>query len=240
MIQRVLIAGGGTGGHLFPGIAVVEELRRRNPDLEVLYVGTKRGIEARVIPARGERLELLDVAPLKGRSLSQLIRSVFLLPKALWRASRILGRFKPDLVIGVGGFAAGPVVLAAVLRGIPAALLEQNAHVGLTNRLLGPLVGRAYLSFESTLGRFPPASARLVGNPVRQDFVRIAKQALADPEGFEARTRHVLVMGGSLGSRALNQLVPDALAAAGIASSPSYSTCYQQHSASIGAAYFAE
>ena len=118
MIERVIIAGGGTGGHLFPGIAVVEELRRRIPSLAVTFVGTERGIEARVIPERGERLELIDVAPLKGRTATELLRSLLLLPGACSQAFGLLRRCRPDLVVGVGGYASGPMLAAAAARGL--------------------------------------------------------------------------------------------------------------------------
>lgn len=216
MIGRVIVAGGGTGGHLFPGIAVVEELRRRNPELDVLFVGTERGIEARVIPQMGEALELVSVSPLKGRSAGELVRSVAMLPGAAAQAMRILSRHRPDLVIGVGGYASGPMLAAAAARGIPTALLEQNAHVGLTNRMLAPVVGRAYVTFPETADRFARRRVRVVGNPVRRAFVDAARRAHSDPEGFEARARRVLVLGGSQGARALNEVVPEALAKAGI------------------------
>lgn len=211
MIQRVIVAGGGTGGHLFPGIAVVEELRRRNPDLEVLFVGTERGIEARVVPAMGEKLETIDVTPLKGRTFAQLLGSLAKLPSAWGRAVSILRQHRPDVVLGVGGYASGPMLVAAATLGIPCALLEQNAHVGLTNRVLAKVVGRAYLSFEETRATFGSA-ARVVGNPVRRAFVDAARAALVDPRGFDARARRILVIGGSQGARALNQIVPEALA----------------------------
>ncbi|GAB4204965.1 MAG: undecaprenyldiphospho-muramoylpentapeptide beta-N-acetylglucosaminyltransferase [Sandaracinaceae bacterium] len=215
MIQRVIVAGGGTGGHLFPGIAVVEELRRRNPDLEVLFVGTERGIEARVVPAMGEKLETIDVTPLKGRTFAQLLGSLARLPSAWGRAVSILRQHRPDVVLGVGGYASGPMLVAAASVGIPCALLEQNAHVGLTNRILAKIVGRAYLSFEETRATFGDA-ARVVGNPVRRAFVEAARAALVDPRGFDARARRILILGGSQGAQALNQVVPEALARLGL------------------------
>lgn len=195
----------------FRGIAVAEELRRRLGQVELLFVGTNKGIEARVLPERGERVEFLEVSPLKGRSTVELLRSVSRLPTALSAARRIVRDFAPDLVIGVGGYAAGPVVAAAKTLGLPTALLEQNAHVGLTNRWLSKVVGRAYVSFEETLSRFG-TGARLLGNPVRADLVALAQRASADPEGFEARAGTVLVIGGSQGARALNEGVPSAIA----------------------------
>lgn len=212
MLERVILAGGGTGGHLFPGIAVHEELKRREPELETLFVGTVRGIETRVIPQLGERLECIDVGPIKGRTKAELVKNLLALPHAGLSAAKLLRRFKPGLVIGVGGYAAGPMVAAAAALGIPTALLEQNAQVGLTNRLLARVVQRAYLSFEETEHNFPKGVARIVGNPVRRSFVAAGNMARMDPSGFEMRARRVLVIGGSQGARVLNEMVPEALA----------------------------
>jgi UDP-N-acetylglucosamine--N-acetylmuramyl-(pentapeptide) pyrophosphoryl-undecaprenol N-acetylglucosamine transferase len=217
MIERIILAGGGTGGHLFPGIAVMEELRRREPELEVLFVGTARGIETKVVPQLGERLTCLEVTPLKGRSPTQLIKSLAALPQAGLEAARVVQQFRPSLVLGVGGYAAGPMVLAARTLGVPAALLEQNAHVGLTNRLLARVVDRAYLSFEETAKQFPQRAARVFGNPVRRSFVGAGNMARMDPLGFEMRARRVLIVGGSQGAKVLNEFVPEALARAGAA-----------------------
>lgn len=215
MIDRIVIAGGGTGGHLFPGIAVLEELRRRHPTVDALFVGTARGIEARVLPARGEKLELVDVRPLKGRGAGDLLRNLAILPGAAAKAGSILRKHKPDVVLGVGGYASGPMLAAAAAMRIPTAILEQNAYVGLTNRMLAPLVGRAYISFAETASTFGERKARLTGNPVRRAFVDAARRAMSDPDGFEARCRRVLILGGSQGARALNEAVPRAIALLG-------------------------
>ncbi len=217
MIQRIMVAGGGTGGHLFPGLAVVEELRRRVPGLEVKFVGTARGIEARILPGRGEALELLNVTPLKGQGVGARFKSFARIPTAMKQAASLMGGFEPDLVLGVGGYASGPVLLAASLSGRPTALLEQNAYVGMTNRILARFVDRAYIAFEQTQQVFGVSKSRLTGNPVRQEFVEHARLALADPEGFESRARTVLVLGGSQGARKLNEDLPRALAQAGVA-----------------------
>ncbi|QQR89423.1 MAG: undecaprenyldiphospho-muramoylpentapeptide beta-N-acetylglucosaminyltransferase [Myxococcales bacterium] len=212
MIERLVVAGGGTGGHLFPGIAVVEELRRRSPGIEVIFVGTKRGIEHRLLPQRGERLEYVEVESLKGRSLLGFAASLTRLPRSLWRAFRLLRSIKPSVVLGVGGYASGPVVFVAALMGIPTALLEQNAHVGLTNRLLGKVVKRAYLSFQSTAAIFGKRKARVLGNPVRREFVDAARLAKADPQGFRSARHKIVVFGGSQGAKALNEQLPEAMA----------------------------
>lgn len=216
MMKRLLVAGGGTGGHLFPGIAVVEELRRRFPELDVLFVGTQRGIEARVLPERNERFIALDVRPLMGKSGMELARSVSVLPKSALAALACVRAFQPELALGLGGYAAGPILLAAAAQRVPTALLEQNARVGLTNRVLAKTVGRAYLTFDETLPSFGSQRGRVLGNPVRRAFVQAAHRALHDPIGVEARARTVLVLGGSQGARSLNMHVPPALARAGV------------------------
>jgi len=217
MIRRIMVAGGGTGGHLFPGLAVVEELRRRVPGLEVKFVGTARGIEARVLPSRGEDLDLLKVTPLKGQGVGARFKSLARIPAAMKQASALMREFEPDLVLGVGGYASGPVLLSASLSGRPTAVLEQNAHVGMTNRILARFVDRAYISFEQTEDVFGKTKSRWTGNPVRHEFVEHARLAIADPEGFESRARSVLVLGGSQGARKLNEDVPRALAQADLA-----------------------
>lgn len=208
--KRVIIAGGGTGGHLFPGLAVAAELRTRL-DAEILFVGTRRGIEARTLPARGENVVFLEVTPLKGRGPSDLLRSVGRLPRAAFEARRVIRDFGADLVIGVGGYASGPVLAAATSLGVPTAILEQNAHLGLTNRLVAPVVGRGYLTFDETASSFGPR-ARVLGNPVRPEVTRAARAAAMDPEGFESRAACVLVLGGSQGAQALNEALPPMLA----------------------------
>src|SRR5450432_3880948 len=134
--MRLLIAGGGTGGHVFPGIAIAEEVSSR-PGGEVLFVGTARGLEATRVPAAGFRLELLDVSGLNRVGAAALARGLARLPWAFWQAQAVLRRFRPDVVIGVGGYISGPVVLAAALLGYPTAILEQNSYPGFTNRVLG-------------------------------------------------------------------------------------------------------
>src|SRR6187455_455877 len=148
--MRLLIAGGGTGGHLFPGVALAEELRARNPEAAIKFDGTRRGIEARVLPELGWDLMFIEVSCLKTVGAVGTLRGLLRLPRALWQARRIVKQFKPDAVIGVGGYASGPVVLAAKLRGVPTAICEQNSIPGLTNKLLGKLVRAVFLSFDES------------------------------------------------------------------------------------------
>src|SRR5215211_2250896 len=166
---RIVIAGGGTGGHLYPGIAVARELLSRRPDAVVTFAGTVRGIESRVVPREGFQLDVLRSAGLKGTSSGALIRGIALLPLSAIDAGRILARRKPQLVIGVGGYSSGPVVAAAAAKGIPTLLLEQNAVPGFTNRTLARIVSAAAVTFESTVSYFGRRGF-VAGNPVRPEF----------------------------------------------------------------------
>jgi UDP-N-acetylglucosamine--N-acetylmuramyl-(pentapeptide) pyrophosphoryl-undecaprenol N-acetylglucosamine transferase len=197
---RVLIAGGGTGGHLFPGIALAERIRGAGG--EVLFVGTERGIETRVLPEEGWKLDLVDVAGIKGRGLVGLVGGLARLPRAYVQSRRIIKRFMPDVVVGVGGYASGPVVATAAMSGLPTALLEQNSIPGITNRILGRIVRRIYCTFEDRTGRFPADKVVLSGNPIRADLLeRLRATGAAKREGARPR---LFVFGGSQGARALN------------------------------------
>ncbi len=194
---RIVIAGGGTGGHLYPGIAVAREFLRRLPDTVVTFAGTQRGIESRVVPREGFELDVLRSAGLKGTSPTALLRGLALLPLSAMDAWRILSRRRPDLVIGVGGYSSGPVVALAALRGVPTLLLEQNAVPGFTNRRLARVVSAAAVTFESTV-EFFGRRGFVTGNPVRPEFLAEAGDTAA---GGPPR---VLIFGGSQGSHAIN------------------------------------
>ena len=209
--MRLLIAGGGTGGHLFPGVAIAEELRARAPDAAVRFVGTARGIEARVLPELGWDLALIEVSGLKTVGLWGTVRGLFRLPRALWQARKVIKQFEPDAVIGVGGYASGPVVLMARLGGRPTAICEQNSIPGFTNKLLGKLVRRVFLSFEESRRFFKKSKLVMSGNPVRRELAARLLAAAAEPRPEGPVT--VLVSGGSLGAVAVNDLASRALIA---------------------------
>jgi UDP-N-acetylglucosamine--N-acetylmuramyl-(pentapeptide) pyrophosphoryl-undecaprenol N-acetylglucosamine transferase len=210
---RVVIAGGGTGGHLYPGIAVARELLARRPDAIVTFAGTSRGIESRVVPREGFQLDVLRSAGLKGTSIAALARGLALLPLSGIDAWRILSRRQPSLVIGVGGYSSGPVMFAAALRRIATLLLEQNAVPGLTNRMLSRMVGAAAVTFESTVSFFGRRGF-VAGNPVRPEFFAATDLERSPPGGLPK----VLIFGGSQGAHAINVAMVEAaprLAAAG-------------------------
>ena len=193
----VVIAGGGTGGHLFPGIAVAREILRRRPNAVVTFAGTERGIESRVIPKEGFELDVLRSAGLKGTSAAARVRGLALLPLSGIDAWRILSRRRPNLVVGVGGYSSGPVVALAAARGIPTLLLEQNAVPGFTNRTLSKIVSAAAVTFESTVEYFG-RRAFVAGNPVRPEFFS------EDDSHAAGGPPRVLIFGGSQGSHAIN------------------------------------
>lgn len=209
--MRLLIAGGGTGGHLFPGVAIAEELRARDPAAPVQFVGTQRGIEARVLPGLGWDLKLIEVSGLKTVGALGAVRGLLRLPRALWQARQVLKAFDPDVVIGVGGYASGPVVLMANLLGRPTAICEQNSIPGLTNKLLGRIARAVFLSFEDSRRFFPTEKVVMSGNPVRRDLV--ARMLTAVPGAPERRPDGVsiLIVGGSQGAVAVNELASEAL-----------------------------
>lgn len=207
--KHLVIAGGGTGGHLFPGVAVVEAALEIDPNLRVTFVGAERGIEARVIPQLGHDLKLLPVHPLRSGGLGGALKGAASLPWSGVKALQFIQELDPDLVVAVGGYAAGPMTAMASMRGKKTALLEQNAVPGMTNRWLGKFVDRAYLSFDSTRAYFPKADCRVVGNPIRKSIRdRVQAVRYSPPE----HDLNILVIGGSGGSQPLNLGVPQALA----------------------------
>jgi UDP-N-acetylglucosamine--N-acetylmuramyl-(pentapeptide) pyrophosphoryl-undecaprenol N-acetylglucosamine transferase len=205
---RVLIAGGGTGGHLFPGIALAEEVIARHPKNDAVFVGTNRGLEARVVPQNGFVFEAIPSRGLKGKGLVGLILGLVTLPLSLLNSLRLLWRYRPDVVVGVGGYSSGPVVLCAWLLGIPTAVQEQNALPGLTNKLLGRLVRAVFLAFEKAAPFFPKGKTHVLGNPIRR---RLLDNFLHSKKPHERFT--LLILGGSLGARGLNAKVLEAVKA---------------------------
>jgi len=193
---RFLMAGGGTGGHVLPSLAVAELLRRRGH--EVFFVGTREGLEARLAPAAGFPIEWIRIGGLKRVGLARTLRTLWQLPAATWRVWRLLGERRPAAIFSLGGYAAGPVMLAAWLRRLPMVLMEPNAMPGVTNRWMGRLAARALISFEEAARYFPPGKAELTGLPVRSEFFALP------PKPREA-TLTVLITGGSQGSQRLNR-----------------------------------
>jgi UDP-N-acetylglucosamine--N-acetylmuramyl-(pentapeptide) pyrophosphoryl-undecaprenol N-acetylglucosamine transferase len=192
--MRAILAGGGTGGHVIPALAIANELKK-NYDAEVLFIGTARGIENRLVPAAGYPLQLVRVGALKNVSLMTRAKTAFDLPRAVWDASRMLNEFAPDVVIGVGGYASGPAMLAAVVKHIPTLAFEPNVVPGFANRVVARFVSGAAVHFEETAKYF--RHAEVTGVPVRQAFFEIPAKRGGVPT--------LLVFGGSQGAHAINE-----------------------------------
>jgi UDP-N-acetylglucosamine--N-acetylmuramyl-(pentapeptide) pyrophosphoryl-undecaprenol N-acetylglucosamine transferase len=194
--MRAILAGGGTGGHVIPAIAIAQELQKRY-DAEVMFVGTARGIENKLVPAAGFTLQLIKVGALNRVSLATRLKTLFDLPLAVLHARRMLQQFQPDVVIGVGGYASGPAMLAAILMRIPTVAFEPNVVPGFANRIVARWVSAAAVHFQETAEYFP--RVEVTGVPVRQAFFSVPEKRSGPPT--------LLVFGGSQGARAVNQAV---------------------------------
>src|SRR2546425_733621 len=202
--MRVLIAAGGTGGHIYPGIAVAKEIIRRAPESEVRFVGTERGLESKLVPQAGFELSIIDSAGLKNVRPIARARALIVIPKSFLTARGLIRRFRPNIAIGAGGYVSGPVVLAAALMNVPTLVMESNALPGWTNRRLARFVDKAAVSFEAALPYFRGKGV-VTGNPVRREFFEIPARQRA------SREFSILVFGGSQGAKAINEAVIAAL-----------------------------
>lgn len=201
--MRVIIAAGGTGGHIYPGIAVAREIVRRNEKSEVLFIGTARGLETRIVPENGFQLSLINSAGLKNVGFVGKVKGLALLPKSFLEARRILRDFKPDVVVGAGGYVSGPVLLVASFMRTPTLVMDSNALPGFTNRKLAKFVDKAALTFAEALPFFGEKGV-LTGNPVRSEFFDLQPRVTTE-------SLCILIFGGSQGSRAINNSVTAAL-----------------------------
>ncbi|CAN5481275.1 undecaprenyldiphospho-muramoylpentapeptide beta-N-acetylglucosaminyltransferase [soil metagenome] len=202
--MKVLIAAGGTGGHIYPGIAVAKEIIRRDGGKsKVLFVGTARGLETKIVPENGFQLSLINSAGLKSVGFAGKIKGLIILPKSFLEARRLIKEFQPDVVVGAGGYVTGSVLLTASLMRIPTLVMDSNALPGFTNRRLAPFVTKAALSFEEAV-KFFGKKGVVTGNPVRREFFDIQPKARGEKI-------NLLIFGGSQGARAINTAMVDAL-----------------------------
>jgi UDP-N-acetylglucosamine--N-acetylmuramyl-(pentapeptide) pyrophosphoryl-undecaprenol N-acetylglucosamine transferase len=201
----LMIAGGGTGGHIYPAIAIAQEFVARDPKRRVVFVGTQYGLEKNIVPKAGFALEFISVGGLKGKGGLDLVKNLARLPVGFAQAFRVVSRHNPNVVLGVGGYSSGPVVLAARMRGIPTAIHEQNAYPGLTNRLLARFVKAVAVAYEDAGPRMKRADAVVTGNPIRKEFFEATRHPAPG-------TQHrLLIFGGSQGSHILNEAMSGAL-----------------------------
>ena len=204
-VKTLMIAGGGTGGHIYPAIAIAREFLAREGTRRVVFVGTQYGLEKTIVPKAGFPLEFISAGALKGKGPVELIRNLGRLPFGLFQAWRLIGRHRPAVVLGVGGYSSGPVLLAAKLRRIPTAIHEQNAFPGLTNRLLAPRMKAVAVAFADAAPRLGRTDAIVTGNPIRREFFETKRRPAA------GERRHLLIFGGSQGSHVLNEAMSGAL-----------------------------
>jgi UDP-N-acetylglucosamine--N-acetylmuramyl-(pentapeptide) pyrophosphoryl-undecaprenol N-acetylglucosamine transferase len=204
-VQTLMIAGGGTGGHIYPAIAVAREYVARDPSRRVIWVGTRRGLETQIVPKAEIPLEFIDVGGLKGKSGGDLVRNLVRLPKGFFQAWKHVGAHAPSVVLGVGGYSSGPVLTAAGMRRIPTVIHEANAFPGLTNRILAKFVKLALIAYADAAERLGRKDAIVTGNPIRAEFFNIPAAEAA------GATQRLLVFGGSQGSRVLNDAMTGAL-----------------------------
>lgn len=202
--MKLLIAAGGTGGHIYPGIAVAKEILQRDASSEVLFVGTAKGLETRIVPENGFQLSLINSAGLKNVGFKGKLKGLTLLPKSFLEARQIIKQFRPHVVVGAGGYVSGPVLMMASIMGVPTMVMDSNALPGFTNRQLARFVDKAALTFEDAMPFFGKKGV-VTGNPVRAEFFDV-------PTKVRGATTHILIFGGSQGARAINNAMVDALA----------------------------
>jgi UDP-N-acetylglucosamine--N-acetylmuramyl-(pentapeptide) pyrophosphoryl-undecaprenol N-acetylglucosamine transferase len=203
--ETLMIAGGGTGGHIYPAIAIAQEWIARDSKRKVVFVGTERGLEKTIVPKAGFPLELISVGGLKGKGIGDTIKGLCRLPVGFAQAFTLVGKHQPNVVLGVGGYSSGPVLVAAKLRGVPTAIHEANAFPGLTNRVLARFVTAAAVAFEDAAPRMKRADAVITGNPIRREFFEASRAATTNAQ------KRLLIFGGSQGSRVINDAVIAAL-----------------------------
>lgn len=201
--MKVLIAAGGTGGHIYPGMAVAREILARDDSSEVLFVGTSRGLETRLVPENGFQLSLIHSAGLKNVGFVGKLKGLAILPQSFFEARRVLREFAPDVVLGAGGYVSGPMVMTARFMGFPTLVMDSNALPGFTNRKLARFIDKAALTFEEALPYFGGKGV-VTGNPVREEFFEIPPREIEPPV-------RILIFGGSQGARAINKGVVEAL-----------------------------
>lgn len=207
-LKKIVISGGGTGGHIFPALAIANEIKKRNPNAEILFVGAEGKMEMEKVPAAGYKIVGLPIIGLQRKLTLKNLALPFKLLKSLSLAKNVLKEFKPEVVIGVGGYASGPTLKMAQRLGIPTLIQEQNSYPGKTNRLLAKKVKAVCTAYEGLERIFPPATIRLTGNPVREELNRMAitkEEAFNQFPVLDPSKKTVLVMGGSLGARTLNE-----------------------------------
>ena len=204
---RLIVTGGGTGGHLFPGISLAQAMMGAYPSCEVLFIGTERKVDRTALSSLGFETTTIKSQGIKGKNFLSIVKALFQQPMAIWQATKIIRKFKPDLVFGVGGYVTGPVILASRLLGVTTCIHEQNSIPGLTNKLLGHIANKIFVSLPGSEKYFPTPKTILSGNPVRSNIIKASREpkTISEQEPFT-----LLILGGSQGARRLNSLMLEA------------------------------
>jgi UDP-N-acetylglucosamine--N-acetylmuramyl-(pentapeptide) pyrophosphoryl-undecaprenol N-acetylglucosamine transferase len=209
--MKVIIAGGGTGGHLFPGIALATHITKKYPSSKVIFVGTEKGLEAKVIPNLGYELKLISASGFVGKSINEKVKSLLKLLKSISECKSIISSFLPDIVFGVGGYASLPMVFTATLKKIPSIIIEQNTVPGLANKILGKFVDAIAITYSETMDYFPKEKVYLTGTPIRNDVLSGVREKALRIFNLEDGKMNLLIFGGSLGARKINKAVTEGL-----------------------------
>lgn len=209
MAKRVIISGGGTGGHIFPALAIARALQSLDNAVEILFVGAKGRMEMEKVPAAGYQIIGLEIQGIQRKALWKNLTLPFKLLKSVWKARQIIKDFKPDVAVGVGGYASGPLLFAAANAGVPYLIQEQNSYAGLTNKLLAKQAAKICVAFEGMEAYFPKEKLMLTGNPIRKESVAIEgkREEAAKHFGLSTTKKTILLTGGSLGAGTLNQAI---------------------------------
>lgn len=206
--MNYIISGGGTGGHINPGLAIAKEIKKNEPDAKILFIGTKNGLEGKLVPRDGYEIQFIDITGFKRKLSFDTVKTINKLLKSFSSINKIFKEFKPDAVIGTGGYVCGPVVFAAALRKIPTLIHEQNAFPGVTNKILSRYVDQVAISFEEARSRFKgKAAITLTGNPIREELFSLSRQTAREKLGLSKETPLVVIFGGSLGAEHINECV---------------------------------
>jgi len=207
-LKRVILSGGGTGGHIYPAVAIAKEMKRRYKDVEILFVGTEKGLESRIIPKEGFRLHTIKVRGFARKLSFENVIAVKESLASVFAVMKLIRSFKPDVVIGTGGYVCGSVLLAAAMLRVPTIIHEQNAFPGMTNKILSRMVDIVAVSFPEAAGFFPKSSRIIVtGNPIRSDLLKVSKKEGLNAFGFTPELPVVFVVGGSRGAKKINETV---------------------------------
>jgi UDP-N-acetylglucosamine--N-acetylmuramyl-(pentapeptide) pyrophosphoryl-undecaprenol N-acetylglucosamine transferase len=207
--MNIIVSGGGTGGHIYPGVAIAKKIKEKHPDSNILFVGSENGLEKKLVPKEGFKIKFITVEGLNKKVSLQTFSSLQKAFKGYFQARQIIKEFKPDIVVGTGGYVCGPVVFAAALMGIPTVIHEQNAFPGLTNKLLSKVVSKIAITFKEAEKYFPKNKVVYTGNPIRNQILKIDREKSFSAWQFDRGKPLILVVGGSRGAKNINNAVVD-------------------------------